>query len=641
MASKDYSIQISINAVSNFSKISKELDGKLTKLDSSLKRINTTAKKNTATFKQLDGALSRLAFVALPAFGLAMGSILKEGIKFDAAIHDFSALTGIMGGRLDFLTEKAIELSKQWGYSATDVIKGFKRIASNKSEFIEIAGAIEHVGEAAAVLARASGDVLSFAQAGEVLTQTMNQMDMGLGDTDRIINTFALGAKLGSFEIGSLTQSLSRAGGMMKATGLEFEDAMSAIMVGSRLGLTGEMVGTQAKTLLGRLGMVDDAFNPLTDGFDQALEYMNRAGMSPGELSKLFGLESFQLGQALIDNKDMFERWRNELLEGQDTAYEQASENMASYQARIEVIGSKINAIKISWFNDESSQRKLDKLLDSIESFIDQSTIGARLLADSLKLLGMATVFTLAVFGAFKFYKAILLVNKGLIAVGLTAKKLITPITTLFIKSDRLWLHLNKIGSMSGLRILAVLGKVSVLITSIFYGVRGVYRIFTSMGTILEDAFADKDWTAVGQVIGTSLFAGLRIGFLDLAESYAGLLTMGWKQVGSWVMGNDFDPVGNFFDDKRAGVRTLNETIYRDIRERAVRRQFIQHMGIQDAIDAGEVTVLLKVDQSGSIVPSIEETKGPVKAEVDTGMSTYDLYQNGPRGGGLGFGFPQ
>jgi septation ring formation regulator EzrA len=111
MGDKDYSISINVHARSNFEAVSKKLDAQMQKMDKAIKRVTKTTTANSVAFSKLNTMMTRLAFVAVPAVGLAMRSIFKEGMQFEASIKDLSALTGITGDRLEVLATKAENLS--------------------------------------------------------------------------------------------------------------------------------------------------------------------------------------------------------------------------------------------------------------------------------------------------------------------------------------------------------------------------------------------------------------------------------------------------------------------------------------------------------------------------------------------------
>jgi TP901 family phage tail tape measure protein len=630
MSDKNYSIHISVKAVSNFDKIAKKLDANLNKIDKSLKKINTTNKATTATFKSMETAMTRLSFVAIPAFGLAIRSIWKEGTRYEESVKDLSALTGIQGERLDELTNKADHLALRWGLDAKNIVTGMKRIASNKSEFIEVEGAIERVAEASALLARASG--LTFFKSGETITATMNQFKLGLGDTERIVHMFAEAAKLGSFEVDRLSQVFGRAGGAMTSIGADLGDTMAIAMIGSRLGLTGEMVGTQMKTGMLRLAQKKDIFNPAIVGFENALDNISKAGLEPDQLMSIFGLESFQVAEAFSSNIKLFKKWKKEIT-GTNTAWQQASTNMGAVNRRIDKVSQRFKIIQRQWFFDERTQKAIHTGLDRLEEFLTQSTWQARLLKHALKGIGTALIVSLAVFGTAKFIKGATLLYKFA-----TATKVIAVANSI----DKFVLGIMGITRAAPLAlsgIAAILAKVAVVGAFIVSIGTEVWESFKMAGDSISAYWEDKDWGAVGLAVGKALGYGLWKGLLKFAILIAKPFAALEEMIGDILMGKDYVPVIRpFFDDALQNVNDLQQQgLNKDTIARNLRKQFyLDNPAAQQQVENGEVKLHVTFDENGVPTAIVQEKKGPV--EVDTGSTQIQTFTANPYGS-YGFAF--
>jgi hypothetical protein len=613
---RNYTIKVDIKAVSNFGKITKNLNKQLDTMQKRVDKVTKSSKASKAAMTGMDTAMSRLAFVAVPALALALRSVWKEGTQYEETVKNLSALTGITGTRLEGLTNKADQLSVKWGLASDNIVSGMKRIASNKSEFIEIEGAIEKVSDAAAVLARASG--LTFHKSGEVITQTMNQFNLGLEDSDRIINTFAVAAKLGSFEIDRLAQVMSRAGGMMKGMNLSFEDAMATAMIGSRLGLTGEMVGTQLKTALGRLGQQNDLFNPILQGFDKALLNLEKAGLSPKELMDIFGLESFQVAQALVNQADLFAQWKEEIT-GTNIAYIQAAVNMEAMNRRVDILIQRFKLIKRDWFFNEKTQTQLDRALDSIESILTQSTWQVRLLTKAMAGLGIAIGASLLVFGSAKFVKGILLL--------VNAFKYISGLS-FFAKMSTLLTKLPLIGSMFGAGFKVALGWVFVIgvaIADIWKTGKAMFDSFADVGDLILAQFSSGQIQEAFKTIGKAFWAGFMVGSLKFVEMLLTPIMKVADFIGEIRFGKDWGEsltaeMHKEFAGHVADMKAWNNT---DAAQNAKSNaQFLdgyldRNPAMNDAMKEGKVAITVGVDANGNPTAVVKDVEGPV--EVNNG----------------------
>jgi len=613
----NYGININIRAASNFGQISKKLDAKLNKLDRSIKKTTNTTKRHTAAFRSMETSMNRLAFVAFPALGLAMRSVWKEGNKYEVATKDLSALTGIQGERLGELTKKADKLSVTWGLAADNIVSGMKRIASNKSEFIEIEGAIEDVAEKASVLARASG--LTFYKTGEVITQTMNQFKMGLKDSDRIINAFAAGAKLGSFEIDRLAQVFSRAGGAMKSIGLDFEEAMSVAMIGSRLGLTGEMVGTQLKTGLLRLAQKDDIFNPLIHGFDKSLEALVKAKLTPAELMAIFGLESFQVMQAVTQNQELFKRWKKGIT-GTNLAYAQAATNMKALAKRVTILTAKFRLIQRSWFFSSKTQSTMNNVMDKIEKFLDQSTWQAVMMKNTFLGLGKAMGVAFAIWGTGKLVKGFLVLKS-------IAK---------FLIGKKTWMGIIK--AMKSMKILGAgrgftvaFARLFIIVSSVLSIVKGIGSSLSLLAPELKTRFLNEDWEGVGISIAKAIGFGVWKGFIELGRVIS--VAVPWLAEGLGnLLGIDTsefavgDTINQGFDWLASRVDSIqqegiNQRRLNTENKAAFLRKYIEaNPGVAKQEESGEVTLKVVDGTGGAYKVQVIESKG-VKTDLgNTGV---------------------
>jgi TP901 family phage tail tape measure protein len=616
---RNYTIRVDIKAVSNFGKITKNLNKQLDTMQKRVDKVTKSSKANKAAMTGMDTAMSRLAFVAVPALVLGLRSIWKEGTRYEETVKNLSALTGITGDRLDGLTKKADQLSVKWGLASDNIVSGMKRIASNKSEFIEIEGAIEKVSDASAVLARASG--LTFHKSGEVITQTMNQFNLGLEDSDRIINTFAVAAKLGSFEIDRLAQVMSRAGGMMKGMNLSFEDAMATAMIGSRLGLTGEMVGTQLKTALGRLGQQNDLFNPILQGFDKALLNLEKAGLSPKELMDIFGLESFQVAQALVNQADLFSQWKEEIT-GTNIAYIQAAVNMEAMNRRVDILIQRFKLIKRDWFFNEKTQTQLDKALDSIESILTQSTWQVRLLTKAFAGLGIAIGTSLLVFGSTKFIKSItMLVNAFKYIAGLQ----------FFTKIGGLLSKLPVVGQMfsAGFRVaVGWVALIAVAITDIWMTGKAMFDSFANVGDLMIEQFSSGQIQEAFKTIGKAFWSGFMVGSLKFTEMLLDPILRVADFMGSIRFGKDWgaslrEEMHKEFAGHVSDMQNWNNT---DAAQTAKANALFldgyldRNPAMKEEMKNGRVEITVGTDANGSPTAIVKDVNGPV--DVNNGNTS-------------------
>ena len=509
---KHYRLSVKVDASTNMLKVASTVDDAVKKIEGKLAKLEETASRTTASFDAFSRAITRLSFVAVPAFTMAVKHALKTGMNFEVALKDLSALTGMTGKQLDSLKNKALELSIAYGLSADNIVAGMKRIASNRSELMKVEGAIERVSDSAAVLARASG--LTFYRSGEVITATMNQFKLGLKDTGRIINSFAEAARLGSFEVDGLSRVLARAGGVLNMAGASFEDALSVSMVASRIGLTSEMVGTQIKTLYARLSSMDDIFNPLVVGFQEAMENLKKANLTPAAIYAIMGMESAQVGQQLLNNVALTKKWAK-AIEGTTTAQKQAKKNMEAQEKTLKRIRSELNRVLIEWYYTEDVQERIRNALEWIMHLFKQDTVGARFTKWTAKWAAWLVVILLVGNALWKVYKAFKFIkNLGVFALLLEGIKELNLI--------------SKLATGSG--ILTYLAAIGIAIGTIGTTLYETIKGFVQNWDKLTQLFQEGKWKQLGISVAKLFVSGFMRGMLTLGKWIAKLFAplMDW-----------------------------------------------------------------------------------------------------------------
>lgn len=125
------------------------------------------------------------------------------------------------------VSKAAIEMSKNFGTAAGDVVDSMKLIGGQAPELLKDKEALTEVTEAANVLAKA-GEI-EVVEAAKAITGTMNQMGASASEAKQIINTLAAGAKEGSKEIADLNEVFGKAGTMAKSSGMGYVELTALV----------------------------------------------------------------------------------------------------------------------------------------------------------------------------------------------------------------------------------------------------------------------------------------------------------------------------------------------------------------------------------------------------------------------------
>lgn len=266
--------------------------------------------------------------------------------EFEQSVANLSALTGLTGDDLKFLSDRAKELSvgmTESGVritnSATDIVEGFKLMGSARPELLENKDALAQVTESALVLSAAAG--IDMQSAVLAVAASMNQFNLKAEDSNTIINALAAGSLKGSAEVGDLTEAFSTVGTVAHYSNLTMEETVGVLETLAEKQLKGVEAGTQLKTSLiamkaAGLGYQSGIFN-MRDALVELKARMDAA--APGferdsKLIEVFGKRNITVGTILTNSIDRFDYFA-EAVKGSNTAIEQANVNTDTNAAKL------------------------------------------------------------------------------------------------------------------------------------------------------------------------------------------------------------------------------------------------------------------------------------------------------------------
>lgn len=327
------------------------------RLQQEMDKVNGTMRSQSSWFAKAGDGFNRyfgLATTAIASFtGVFLG--LKQTItdfnEYQAKVANLSALTGLKGDDLDWISKRAKELSTtitEEGVRITQgadvIVDAFTKMGSAKPELLNDKEALAETTKQAIILSEAAK--MELAPAVDGLALTMNQFGAGAKEASRYVNVLAAGSKAGAAEIPDISAAIVKFGAAAKTANVSVEESVGLIEALSEKGIKGEIAGTGLKTMLVKMMAGADEFNPKVVGMQQSLENLSKANLSAAELTKMFGLENFTVVKSLIDSKDRV----NELTKavtGTNVAYEQANINTDTNAAKLEQQKNKIKLISI------------------------------------------------------------------------------------------------------------------------------------------------------------------------------------------------------------------------------------------------------------------------------------------------------
>lgn len=277
--------------------------------------------------------------------------IIQAFNDYEERVDNLSALTGLAGDDLEWLSNKAKELSQSTleggirvTQSAKEIIDAFTKTGSARPELLKNKEALVQVTEKAIILSNAAKTELQ--PAIEALTMVMNQYNVGANQALRIINVLAAGSKEGAGEIPYLTTAFEKAGTVAALANISIESLGAAIETLAPRITQPEIAGRSLKGVLLDLQTGADDTNPAIVGLSTAIENLGKKNLSVTELTKKFGTENINTAQILIANVGELKNYEKAMT-GTNVALEQAAINTDNNNAKLAQARNRLNVMTI------------------------------------------------------------------------------------------------------------------------------------------------------------------------------------------------------------------------------------------------------------------------------------------------------
>lgn len=292
------------------------------------------------------GGMALGAIASLTGLGLTFRKLSLEADEYNSKVAELSALTGLAGEELEWLSKTAKELSTSTTESgvkitssANDILDAYKIMGSARPDLLANKEALAEVTEKALILAEAAK--METAPAIDAVAAAMNQFDLGAEHSLRIINAFAAGSLAGSAEVDHLTQSFANVGTVADDSNLSLEQTVAVLEVLGEKQLKGAEAGTMLRSALLKmkaagLGYESGMFN-LRDALVEAnakLETFSTNLEKDAYKQETFGQRSIVVGTILLDNIEKYDSL-TEAVTGTNTAIEQATINTDTNKASL------------------------------------------------------------------------------------------------------------------------------------------------------------------------------------------------------------------------------------------------------------------------------------------------------------------
>jgi TP901 family phage tail tape measure protein len=193
----------------------------------------------------------------LAVFGLAV----KKAADFERKMDFFQAVTGTSAKQMKTLDDVTLQLAQDSIFTADQLADGMVELGKAGVSAKEI---IAGIGKAMVNLG-AAGDI-PLAQAGQIITSTLRQFDLGANKAVKVTDLLAGAANASIADIEDIGVSLKYVGGVANVAGVSLDDTTTAISLLAKAGIRGSTAGTSLRQMLVSLpGVTGPAKDALKD----------------------------------------------------------------------------------------------------------------------------------------------------------------------------------------------------------------------------------------------------------------------------------------------------------------------------------------------------------------------------------------
>lgn len=282
----------------------------------------------------------------IAALGYTVSESISSVSDFETHLDGLQSLTGLGDDAMKSIADGAIEMSKGFKSSASEIVDSMKLIGSQAPELLQNQDALMKVTEAANVLSEAAG--IEVVDAAKGVTTVMNQMGASASEATEIINVLAASSQQGSADVAYLNTAFEKAGTAAKSAGMDYTQLAAAIETIAPKFSSADVAGsTLNSTLLALSVQANDKFKPAVVGMDQALQNLAKAEMDDIQMKNLVGASNITMLKTLIEAKDTFKGFESSLA-GTNTAYEQMALNTDNLDGTIGGLKSNWEALLLT-----------------------------------------------------------------------------------------------------------------------------------------------------------------------------------------------------------------------------------------------------------------------------------------------------
>lgn len=281
--------------------------------DAGLGALQRTVANAAAALSSAFGGVAGEIMAMAAAFGpvgAAVGilqPVIDVGRKFETAMVDLAAATGMTGDEVTRLGTRMVEAGADMGYSAGDVTGALAELAESGTK---TAADLEAQLLPAMDLARVAGVEVKDSVA--AVDAAMDAWGLTADKTADVANLYAAAMQASGLSVADLGESIATVGPMAKALGLSLEETTAAITAMESAGYSGAAAGASFKAALGAIHELSEkgkgpvaaalkGWRSESEGLAGALKRLERGGFSAGDMMDAFGKKAGPAVAALLN----------------------------------------------------------------------------------------------------------------------------------------------------------------------------------------------------------------------------------------------------------------------------------------------------------------------------------------------------
>ena len=338
----------------------KQLQDQLKAVGGRMTELKDGSKETQSAMGKLGDSFNRYQALAMGVVavmtGLVMGlrKVVDVFNVYEKSVDNLSALTGLVGRDLKWLSEEAIKMSTaviegniRITSSATEIVDAYTKVGSKRPELLKVKEDLNAVTQEAMILAAAANGELAPAVDG--LTMVLNQFNAPASDSRKIINILAAGSKEGAGEIDYLTVGFEKAGSVANTLNVGLEDLTGVLETLAPRITAPEMAGRSLRNIMLILEQsADKKLRPSLVGLGGAFENLRDKQLSTIEMAEIFGRENVNAAVILAGNTAETAKY-TAAVTGTNVALEQASINTQNNASKLDQARNRVENISIAF----------------------------------------------------------------------------------------------------------------------------------------------------------------------------------------------------------------------------------------------------------------------------------------------------